>query len=282
MKHGIGAFALLLFSGLMFAQTQRGTIAGTITDPTGAVIPNAAVQVLNAETGAKFDGISNGTGFYSIPFLPYGSYTLTANVQGFKSYTAQAIEVAAATTTTLNISLQVGNASDEVSVTASTVLLESNTSAISAGIEQKLKDDLPIANRRDPTSFIMTVPGYSALGQPSLAGGRRGTDNVLLDGQAPDINISSQGGSATLPSVESIGEFKVMLNSVPAEYGRTGGPTISFATRSGTNDYHGAGYEYYQTSDLAARAWQAAARGTSVAALFRRRRRRAGQNSQSV
>jgi hypothetical protein len=261
---------VLFLSGVVGAQTQRGTIVGTITDPTGAVIPNASVQVVNDETGAKFDGLSTSDGYYNIPYLPYGHYTLTANVTGFKTFAAQAVEVATATTTTLNIALEVGNSAEAVSVTASTVLLETTTSSVSAGVEQKLKDDLPVSNRRNPLAYLNTVPGYQPTSQSVLAGSRYASNNILLDGQSPDLSITSQGdfGSPALPSVESVGEFKVMLNAVPAEYGRSGGPTIAFATRSGTNDYHGAGYEYYDTGDLSARPWQAASRGSNTQHYF--------------
>src|SRR5713101_3897932 len=115
----ISVLGVLFLSGVVGAQTQRGTIVGTITDPTGAVIPNVSVQVANDQTGAKFDSVGNSTGYYNIPYLPYGHYTLTANVTGFKTFTAQAVEVATATTTTLNITLEVGNAAEAVSVIAS-------------------------------------------------------------------------------------------------------------------------------------------------------------------
>ncbi len=254
----------------LICQTQRGTIAGTITDASGAVVPSVTLQAVNDETGAKFDGASNAAGYYSIPYLPYGKYTLTANATGFKTFTAQAVEVAAATTTTLNISLTVGSTAEQVSVSANAVLLEATTTTIDAGIEQRLKDDLPVSDRRNPLSYLNTVPGYAPSNQPVLAGGRYGSSNILLDGQSPDMLITQQGdfGNPSLPSVESVGEFVVMLNSIPAEYGRTGGGTISFATRSGTNDYHGAGYEYYDNSDFDARPWQAAQRGTSSQHYF--------------
>ena len=89
----VSVLAVLLLCGAALAQTQRGTIVGTISDATGAVVPNASVQVSNDETGAKFDSVSNSTGYYNIPYLPYGHYTLTANVTGFKAFTAQAVEV---------------------------------------------------------------------------------------------------------------------------------------------------------------------------------------------
>ncbi len=261
---------LLCYCAVLLSQTQRGTIVGTISDASGAVVPNAAVQAVNDETGAKFDGASNSAGYYTINYLPYGKYSLTVNASGFKTYVVQAVEVATATTTTLNIGLTVGSTTEQVSVSASSVLLETTTTTIDAGIEQKLKDDLPVNNRRNPLAYLSTVPGYAPSNQSVLAGGRYGTNNILLDGQAPDLSITQQGdfGNGALPSVESIGEFVVMLNSIPAEYGRTGGPTITFATRSGTNDYHGAGYEYYDSSEFDARPWQAAQRGTSAQHYF--------------
>ncbi len=157
-----------------------------------------------------------------------------------------------------------------MSVSASAVLLEATTTTIDAGIEQKLKDDLPVTDRRNPLAYLNTVPGYAPSNQSVLGGGRYGSNNILLDGQSPDLDLTQQGdvGNPALPSVESIGEFVVMLNSIPAEYGRTGGPTISFATRSGTNDSHGAAYEYYDNSVFDARAWQAAQRGTSSQHYF--------------
>jgi hypothetical protein len=254
----------------LLAQTQRGTIVGTIADPTGAVVPSAKVQVVNDDTGAQFGGLSNTDGYYNVPYLPYGKYTVNVPVAGFKVYTVHGVEVAAATTTTLNIVLEVGSQTQEVSVTATPVVLEASTSSVGTNIEQKLKDDLPVANRRNPLTYLYTVPGYQPSVQSTLAGARFGSNSILLDGQAPDVSIVAQGdtGNPALPSVESIGEFNVLLNSVPAEYGRTGGPTISFATRSGTNELHGAAYEYYGNSRFNARPWQAASRGTGYQHYF--------------
>src|SRR6516162_8410615 len=94
---------------LLLAQTQRGTIVGTVTDPTGAVVPRAKVQVVNDDTAAQFEGLSNTDGYYNVPYLPYGKYTVNVAAAGFKIYTVHGVEVAAATTTTLNILLEVGS-----------------------------------------------------------------------------------------------------------------------------------------------------------------------------
>ncbi len=252
------------------AQSQRGAIVGIVADATGAVVPSAKVEVTHNATNAKFEAVANESGYYSVPYLPYGRYTLMVNVPGFKTYTVTGVEVATATTTTVNVTLSLEAQTQEISVSATSVLLETTTSAVGTNVEQKLKDDLPVVDRRNPLSYLQTVPGYQPSPQTTLAGGRYGSNNILLDGQAPDVSITSQGdfGSPALPSVESIGEFKAMLNAVPAEYGRTGGPTISFATRSGTNQFHGAAYEYYDNNVFNARPWAADKRGDSTQHYF--------------
>ena len=259
----VAAFAVIIPS---LAQTQRGTIVGTITDATGAVVPDAKVEVINSETNVKFEATSNQTGYYSIPYLPYGQYTVRVDASGFKTYSITGVAVATATTSTVNVPLSVESQTQEVHVQANAVILEATTSSVGTTVEQKLKDDLPVTNRRNPLAYLQTVPGYQPSNQTTLAGGRYGSNNILLDGQSPDVAITSQGdfGTPSLPSVEMIGEFKAMLNSVPAEYGRTGGPTISFATRSGTNELHGAAYEYYDNQEYNARPWQAAKRATGT------------------
>lgn len=266
MTRRVAAVTLLLFTAALSTpgQTQRGNIVGTITDATGAVVPDAKVEVVHAETNAKFEAVANQNGYYNVSYLPYGKYTLRVTVPGFKVYSITGVEVAMATTSTINVSLSVEAQTQEVQVQASSVILESTTSSVGTSVEEKLKDDLPVTDRRNPLAYLQTVPGYQPSGQTTLAGGRYGSNNILLDGQSPDVTITSQGdfGNPALPSVEMIGEFKALLNSVPAEYGRTGGPTISFATRSGTNDFHGAAYEYYSNQDYNARPWQAAARPT--------------------
>ena len=143
------------------AQTQRGTIVGTITDATGAVVPDAKVEVIHSETNAKFEATSNSTGYYSIAYLPYGQYTVRVDVAGFKTYSITGVAVATATTSTVNVPLSVESQNQEVQVQANTVILESTTSSVGTTIEQKLKDDLPVTNRRNPLAYLQTVPVYS-------------------------------------------------------------------------------------------------------------------------
>ena len=187
------------------------------------------------------------------------------------STSVDGVLVVAATTTTINVELNVAEVASEVNVEASTVILQTTASVISNSIEQKLKDDLPVLNRRDPAAYIQTSAGVQNALQGTIGGARLGTNNVLLDGQAPDTSLTGAGenfGSPGLPSVESIGEFNLLLNSIPAEYGRTGGPTITFATKSGSNDFHGAAYDYIQNYALDARPWAAAQRNLTQQHYF--------------
>jgi Carboxypeptidase regulatory-like domain len=246
------------------AQSQQGTIVGRVVDTSKAAVVGAKIEVTNPELGVTNEAITNEEGLYTMPYLRYGTYNLSVVAAGFKKYNVTGIQVATATTTTVNAELSVAELAAEVNVQASAAVLESNTSTVGTAVEEKLKDDLPVINRRDPFTYVNMSPGVSPGVQGTIGGGRFQTNSILLDGQAPDTNPVGNGdfGAPALPSVESIGEFKLLLNSIPAEYGRTGGPVITFATRSGTNEFHGAAYEYHRNSALDARPWQAGSRGS--------------------
>ncbi|MEO5954055.1 MAG: carboxypeptidase-like regulatory domain-containing protein, partial [Chloroflexia bacterium] len=256
------SLAAVLSTGPLAGQSQRGSLVGTVADSSDAVVPKAKVEVTHEATGGKFQAETGNDGFYTVPYLPYGRFTVAVNAPGFKTYTLTGVEVATATQTTLNVALSLESQTQEVRVEAVAALLEAHTSAVGTNVEQRLKDELPVTNRRNPLTYLNLVPGYQPSTQTTFGGGRYGSNNILLDGQTPDLSVTSQGdfGNASLPSVEAIGEFKALLNSVPAEYGRTGGPTISFATRSGSNDLHGSAYEYYDNQVFNARPWQAGQR----------------------
>ncbi|MBM3794710.1 MAG: carboxypeptidase regulatory-like domain-containing protein, partial [Acidobacteria bacterium] len=160
--------AMLAFPLCLVAQTQRGTIVGTITDATGAVVPDAKVEVVNAETNAKFEATSNQAGYYSALYLPYGQYTIKVNAAGFRTYSVTGVGVATATTSTVNVTLSVESQAQEVQVQASPVILETTTSSVGTNVEQKLKDDLPVVNRRNPLAYLQTVPGFQPSNQTTL------------------------------------------------------------------------------------------------------------------
>ncbi len=246
------------------AQTQRGEVTGVVTDSSGAVIADAKVQLSSSQTGAKFDTQSNASGVYTIPFVAYGRYELSVTAPGFATYTRPIVEVATGTTNTVNVVLTVGEITQQVTVDAGAVVLESNTSSLGIAVDEKLKTDLPNlvnGDKRSPFSYIYVSPTVNPHMQLTIGGSRSGALEVLVDGQTTDVDSNFMGNSGGgLPSVESIGEFKLNLNSMAAEYGRSSGAVISYATKSGTNVYHGSGYEYLRNDKLDARPWAAASR----------------------
>ena len=135
---------LLFCSTPGFAQSQRGQFVGLVTDPSGSVVPGAKISVSNPETGVTVETASNNTGYYAVPGLQYGRYNVTATAAGFSTYTVENVEIATATTTTLNLVLRIGNISEQVDVKAANpVVLEATTSSIGTSVDEKLKMDVP-------------------------------------------------------------------------------------------------------------------------------------------
>ncbi|MBM3786527.1 MAG: TonB-dependent receptor [Acidobacteria bacterium] len=256
---------LLAATGLT-AQSQRSSVTGRILDASGALVAGAKIDITNNATNVKFEAVSNDVGYYQFLLLPYGSYTLRVSSAGFRQYTMTGISLVTATTASLDISLTVQSQAEEVTVEAAAPLLEAGTSSVGVALEQAIKDEIPLlvsGGKRNPVGLFQTNSTFAEQplygGHGTFGGGRASSNAILLDGQAPDTT-SVNVGSGSLPSVESLGEFKILQNSIPAEYGRTGGVTATFATKSGTNAFHGAGYEYLRNDKLNARPWQAAAR----------------------
>ncbi len=245
------------------AQTQRGQISGRISDASGAFVPGAKLELTNPEMGVSVQAESNVQGLYTFPFVAHGKYNLRVTATGFAVSVLNGVEVATSTTTTANVELKVAQVSEQVTAEASPVVLETTTSVIGAAVEEKLKQDLPnlvSGGKRNPFSYIFTAPTVNRIGQLTIGGGRTNSHELLVDGQTADVQSSEIGSAGQLPSVEAIGEFKMVLNSMSAEYGRSSGGMTTFATKSGTNQYHGAAYWFLRNQKLDARTWQAARR----------------------
>ena len=260
------AAVLASFSIPVFAQTQLGQITGRVTDASDSVVPDAAISASFPLTGSTFNTRSNGQGYYLLPNLQYGRYSVTVTKPGFATFRVESVEVASSTATTLNPRLSVTSTNTTVEVTASPVLLQTQGPAIAVNVDDKLMTDAPIpvsGNARTPSQYMLLSPTvqYVNGNTTGAGGGRMWEMTVSLDGLPTDVDASMQtNGMSYEPSVESIGEYKMIVNSAPAEYGRQGGAILSYATKSGTNSLHGSVWDYLQNSDLNARQWQAAAR----------------------
>jgi len=248
-----------------FAQSDRGTITGTIVDPTGAVVSNAAIEASNVDTGSVFPVASSSTGNYTIAELPAGTYTLNITVPGFKKYIRPGLIVQAAQTIRVDATLQVGNATESVTVNEEAPLLETESGAVSSTISSQTMNALPLleigtngAGIRNPYNLLALVPGAyftppvpGAVGSPDqINGGRGGSETVLIDGMDA-TNALGQGADAQAqPGQDQIQEWTVQASNYSAEFGQAGQAVYNVTMKSGTNTYHGSVFESYQNAYL--------------------------------
>src|SRR5882724_5126956 len=245
----------------LFAQGERGTLNGTVSDPSGAVVASAKVVALNVETGVEYPVTTTDAGVFRISLLPPGTYKLNVTAPGFKNAVRENVNLQVAQTLTLNFTLEVGSNTEQVTVSSEAPLLETGTAEIGSYVSKKEFDTWPITvgdGRRQIQQFIFTsLPG--AVGDTflgSINGGQGYSHEILIDGIALG-RMDLQGGSNNefSPSAEAISEFKLQTGTVSAQY--TGGQTAvaNFATKSGTNGLHGSGYWYAQNEWLRANGW---------------------------
>jgi hypothetical protein len=261
--------AVLLFTAA-FAQTNQGSIAGNVLDPSGAVVANAKITARGAATGSTYQTESSSAGAYRFPNMSIGTYDITATAPGFKTATLTGLLVQIATTSSLDIKLQTGTVSENVEVNADAPTVQSESSDVGGVIMQKQTLDLPLAlgstvqAMRSPEAFVFLIPGAVGPGSDSgnggtfeskISGGQNYATEVLLDGAGTTRSENGSSFDETAPSVEALSEFKVITSTLPAEFGRTTGGIESFNTKGGTNDLHGVAYDIFRNEDLDANSW---------------------------
>jgi hypothetical protein len=251
----------LFLAASLYGQGERGTLNGTITDPSGAVVVGAAVKATNIDTGVETVATTTEAGVFRLPYLPPGVYRLNVNAPGFKAAVRDNINLQVAQTLTLDFKLEVGAASEQVTVSSEAPLLETGTAEIGSYVSKKEFDTWPITvgdGRRQIQQFIFTsLPG--AVGDTflgSINGGQGYSHEILIDGIALG-RMDLQGGSNNefSPSAESISEFKLQTGMVGAQYGGGQTAVANFATKSGTNGLHGSGYWYVQNEAFRSNGW---------------------------
>ena len=259
----------VLFAIAAFAQGERGTFNGTITDPSGAAVAGAAVKVINPETGVETTSVATDAGVYRMPYLQPGTYRITVSAPGFKTAVRQNVMLAVAQTLTIDFALELGNVADQITVSAETPLLETGTAEIGSYVSKKEFDSWPIAvsgGRRQIQQFIFTsLPGTTGgTWQGSINGGQNYSHEILIDGiSVGRMDLAGGANSEFSPSAESISEFKLQTGTVSAQY--SGGQTsvANFATKSGTNQLHGSAYYYGQNDALRANSFNSNASGVA-------------------
>ena len=262
--------ALMLLSADLLGQTNQGSIAGSVVDSSGALVPNAKLTAKDKNTGSVYEAVSSSSGSYRFPNVNIGSYDVTAAAPGFKATTATGVVVQVATTSSLEIKLQAGGTDENVTVSSDAPTVQTETSDIGSVVSQQQTLELPLAlgstvqAMRSPEAFAFLIPGVVGPGSDSgnggtfeskISGGQNYATEVLLDGAATTRSENGSSFDETAPSVEALSEFKVITSTLPAEFGRTTGGIESFTTKSGTNLYHGVLYELFRNEDLDANTW---------------------------
>lgn len=250
---------LLLAAVCGFAQTTNGRITGSIQDATGAVIPGASLTLVNNRTDAKAEMQTDAVGGFVFPALPPGVYTLTVGATGFRKAVVSNIEVTVGLDVPLEVKLEIGAATESVVVEANAVTVQTAEAQMQRATTMKDIDTLPQLARQ-PIALAVYAPGVQInAGDPSYSrvnGLRQGSNNSKLDGI--DINdsvVPRLGLSMTANNTDSIGEFRIVTGAGKAEYGRSAGGQVELITRSGTNQFHGNGFEYLRNTDLNANDW---------------------------
>ena len=247
------------------AQGLFGTISGTITDPTGALVPGAVIVVTNINTNVATRTVANGAGDYTVSNLNPGVYRVQASANGFKSAVRNNIVLEVDGNPKVSFALEIGSAAETVTVTGESALMETQESSLSQTVDEQQLGQLPLSGSAGgghsaydlvPLSAGVTQQtgeGGYALDNARLNGGRPRMDDYLIDGTSTEQ--PTFGGPDANPSVDAVQELRVITNSFSAEYGKVSGGVIEMTTKSGSNHFHGSAYEYYQTSKLDANSY---------------------------
>ena len=276
------SFSLFLaFFGITArAQSDRGTIAGTILDSSGGVIVNATVTVISTQTGANYGATTGPTGGYRIHDVQVGVYNVSVAAAGFRTETKTGVVVQINSISSLDFSLQPGDVKETLTVVADAPGLQTESSEIGTVVDKRQIEELPLAlnstgqsHLRSAESFVFLTPGTAGPGTNSdspssgvfeskLAGGQNFSTEVILDGASIAHAELGSTFDENAPSIEALNEFKVTTSTIPAEFGRTSGGVESFTTKSGTNAFHGTAFDILRNDKLDAKLWTEGLNGT--------------------
>jgi outer membrane receptor protein involved in Fe transport len=272
MKARIVLVFVLLAAVSLSAQTFRGTILGTVTDPSGAVVAGASVTVKNVGTGLERTTETSADGSYSLPELPIGTYTVTVTLTGFQTAVTTGVTVDVASERRVDAAMKTGQISTRVEVSADQLpMVETTTNTLGGVLTAQTVENLPV-NGRDYTKLIYLNPGVAgspdqisdspgSFGEFSMNGARGRSNNYLLDGtdmndgyrNDPAINQAGVFGTpSTILPIDAVAEVNVLSNFAP-EYGRNAGAVVNIVTKSGSNSIHGSAAEYFRNDALDAR-----------------------------
>jgi hypothetical protein len=256
MRTLVVGICMFVFALAAFGQTDRGTITGTVSDATNAVIPGVNVVAINAQTGARYETISTETGNYTLGQLPSGTYQLTAELPGFKRFARPGIIVQVAQVIRVDINLEIGAATETVTVEVAAPLLRTESGEVSHNISTETLDSLPVltlgagaglGNIRNPLQSVTLLPGASFSNENTLRinGMPSSSHTIRIDGQDATNGLWRQQNQAVQPSIDAMQEVAIQTGNFDAEYGQAGGGYFNYTMKSGTNSFHGGASTYF-------------------------------------
>ena len=247
------------------AQVLYGSIMGDLKDSTGASLPGANIVITNKGTGLTRETVSDTTGHYNFPDLPAGTYSIKVSQQGFKSFEQTAVTVSVNSVTRVDVTLEVGNIGETVTVNAEPPKLQTDTAEVHENLEAKELVNAPVPLGRNYQQMYRLLPGFAPpINSHSIPSNPSRSLEFTVNGTSDDQNNTRIDGVSTanvqlphvalyVPTLEAIDEVNVVTSSMSAEQGLAGGAAINVRTKSGSNAYHGSGFEYFTNQDL--KAW---------------------------
>ena len=248
--------AVVLLPLAAFAQTERGTITGVVVDASKGAVPGVSIAVINTGTNATANVVSSDSGTYSAANLPPGTYRIEATLQGFQTSKVEGITLNAGTTARVDVTLSLGSVSESVLVVAENAVVSTEDAKVATTVSNRLIDELPLVvggAMRSPFDLLSTVPEARGSGNStSLGGGQGGAFGATLDGISVNTNRQADTNETAFltPSLEAITEFQVETNGFKPEFGQAAGGSITFASKSGTNNLSGSGYGFFRHDSL--------------------------------
>jgi hypothetical protein len=276
--HALVRWMLVFCGAAGIATAQTAALSGAVYDPSHAGVFNAAVTLINGDTGSARTTVTSADGLYSFALLAPGSYSVTVEAGGFRKAERRAVSLDVAESARLDFTLELAATGESVTVSADASPVRSDSAAVSTVIDRQLIDTLPLNGRSFQTlialtpGVVMTKANFGEQGQFSVNGQRANANYFTIDGIGANIGVSAgltlvqsasgslpglgaTGGTNTLVAVESMQEFRVQTSTYSPEYGRTPGAQISIVTRSGTNQLHGSLFDFFRNDALDARDW---------------------------
>jgi hypothetical protein len=270
-KHSLGRLSILLLiflftvPAIVFGQGYFGTISGTVTDQTGAALPAVIMTLVDQDKGYKFNATSDSTGRYLFRSIPPGTYTVIAEIQGFEKTERTGIKVDVSQNPTADLKLKIASSTQTLEVKSQSQGLDAQDATTGLVVDRKFINDLPLVDRNVMDLTILT-PGVTEADDQCVGcggtnfvsnGSRNATADVLMDG-ASITNYEPNGGVTQVtyaPSPEAVDEFRVEQSNFSAEYGFSGASVVNMITRSGTNEFHGSGYDFIRNTITDANNW---------------------------